>query len=173
MTPSREFQPSGQVQTVEPKTRDPDITMEAVTSKPRRQQRQKKPSRSKKEDCQICGKTFSREKFMLRHVREIHLKVRDFQCEFCDLDFCRSYQWDNHVATVHHKLKRFKCEETEDCTYKCSTNSGLIRHIEEKHKMKKPHKCLLCDKFFSRKNSRFDHHLLCKPTIYRKKARPF
>ncbi len=94
---------------------------------------------------------------MQRHVNEIHSKAREFECQMCDKDFCRSYQLDNHVATVHYKLKTFKCDKIDDCTYKCVTKSGLIRHIEEVHENKKPHKCPICAKSFSRKNSRYNN----------------
>lgn len=59
--------------------------------------------------CAYCGKMFTRNSFMVNHVRRTHLKERTVPCSVCHVKFFDSYHMKLHMVK-HEGMRRFKCE---------------------------------------------------------------
>ena len=84
--------------------------------------------------CEHCGKTFSKQIYLKRHIRNFH-EERIFECKQCDLKFPRSGKLKEHVRNVHPsgpmgpKLK-YKCDYKE-----CQQSFDLFTEMREHKKL--------------------------------------
>ena len=51
-------------------------------------------------NCSECGKTFTADCNLKRHVKSSHTNSR-YNCEKCSKSYTRNYLLNNHLATVH------------------------------------------------------------------------
>ena len=93
-----------------------------------------------------CGKTFSRNAELQRHIKQVHLKIKDKQCSDCDMKFSTSGDLQRHIKSIHLQVKDKQCS---DCAMIFSTNVQLQRHIKQVHLKIKDHPCTTCDMKFS------------------------
>ena len=97
--------------------------------------------------CEHCGKVFSRNQNLLRHVQS-HLNKREHPCEVCDKRFNTKADLKVHMQ-IHEGLKRFSCEV---CGKAFNRIDNLTRHVKI-HVNDRAHKCITCGKGF---NTRFN-----------------
>ena len=62
--------------------------------------------------CNLCKKSFSKNKYLSTHVERIHEKKKPFKCDICDASFAGKHTLKKHIAVLHvegemkQKLKR-------------------------------------------------------------------
>jgi hypothetical protein len=76
--------------------------------------------------CQECDYKCNVKNNLERHIKIVHLKIKDFQCQECEYKCSIKSHLKTHVIQVHLKIKDFKCPK---CDYKCANNGNLQRHI--------------------------------------------
>jgi hydrogenase maturation factor HypF (carbamoyltransferase family) len=81
-------------------------------------------------ECPDCGKRFTNITNMKKHIKVVHLNIRDYICEICSKAFAESRDLRSHIQLVHLKQKNFQCES---CGRKFGENKKLRRHILAKH----------------------------------------
>lgn len=122
--------------------------------------------------CSTCGKSFSTPYGLKLHTR-MHTGVKPYKCDICDKAFSRTYNLNVH-RRMHTGEKPYQCKycdkyfgdlstrknherlHTKEYTHPCHlcgkphmNKAALIKHIENKHKNMKPHKCNQCERSFS------------------------
>ena len=97
--------------------------------------------------CEYCGKMFSRNQNLFRHVQS-HLNKREHHCEVCDKRFNTKVDLKVHSQT-HEETKRFSCKV---CGKVFKRSDNMARHVKI-HVNDRAHKCITCGKGF---NSRFN-----------------
>ena len=113
---------------------------------PNNEKRGKKRYPGKPADCEQCGKTFADKSTLLRHVKNVHEKVRDNQCPMCPMKFFEKNKLKDHVEQVHEKQQNFECNE---CHRKFSRRNNLNTHIRVVHQNIQLFQCEMCDMGFS------------------------
>ena len=135
-----------------------------------------KPLPEKKNECQICKKTFSTLGNMRNHLLTIHQNYRPYKCEFpgCDKRYSILSRYQVHIRThegkkpficqicnksfnekgnlkthlrFHSELRPFQCPH---CNKSYKTNGHLKDHIEIQHNKIKKYVCDICNKKFGR-----------------------
>ena len=65
-----------------------------------------------------------------KHIKQIHLKIKDYKCPHCPDAFGNKYRLDEHVAGIHLGLKRHKCEL---CDFRTAYLSVIRDHMKIVH----------------------------------------
>ena len=106
-----------------------------------------------------CIKDYVKQGELAKHVREFHLKEKNFKCEYdgCGSAFPTESKLKRHICK-HTGEKGFSCT-WDGCTRACVTQSDLDKHLRM-HKNEKPYKCTWsgCDMTFSQ-SSNVDAHI--------------
>jgi len=84
------------------------------------------------QECGVCGYTSRKRSDVIRHVRCVHMKIRDFHCKHCDFKCFGSSSLNQHVKSVHLKIKDFVCEL---CGYEASRGADINKHLRSKHRI--------------------------------------
>lgn len=80
--------------------------------------------------CSICNRTFSRPADRKRHVKTVHMNMRDHECKICPRTFKQKSHLDSHVDAVHFSRKPHVCNI---CDQRFTRNTTLRKHLESKH----------------------------------------
>lgn len=59
--------------------------------------------------CPHCPRVFPQDNIMIRHMRRVHLKLKEHMCPVCGIRFFESYQMKNHLM-YHTGENNFSCE---------------------------------------------------------------
>jgi len=139
-------------------------------------QSNKESQSKKKNECEICKKSFSTLGNMRNHFLTIHQNYRPYKCEFpgCSKRYSILSRYQVHLRThegkkpflcqicnksfnekgnlkthlrFHSELRPFQCPH---CTKSYKTNGHLKDHIEIQHKKIKKYVCETCNKKFGR-----------------------
>jgi len=118
--------------------------------------------------CDLCHVSFAFATGLQRHKKKLHEGIRyHFQCSKCEKGYQTYSNLEWHMKTQHQGLK-LKCEF---CVSYFSHKISLVRHMESKHKSKKPKKldlvrvdegdelfqCDFCDQDFVKEQNLFIH----------------
>ena len=63
-------------------------------------------STSAQHQCDTCHKTFSKERYLRRHCRLVHVEDPRATCQFCNKQFCKS-NLKRHDDLVHREIKTY------------------------------------------------------------------
>ena len=63
--------------------------------------------------CKMCGKTFSSQSAMRKHVKLVHDKVKDFCCNQCGSQFGRKDKLKIHIKNLHSNMSQNFEDEKE------------------------------------------------------------
>lgn len=88
----------------------------------------KSTSSHRSHNCEICGKTFTREKDLSRH-KAIHLDTL-FNCKICGERFNRREKLLRHEKEIHTPMKKYSCKK---CAAEFDEVGGLQRHEAMAH----------------------------------------
>ena len=87
-------------------------------------------------ECKECDIKFNNNGHLQRHIKSVHLNIRDFECKECDMKFSDNSKLKRHINSVHLKIQDYICEY-DKCEFTCSTNVNLQRLQEKKLKIAK------------------------------------
>lgn len=104
--------------------------------------------------CSQCGKLFSNQSHLNRHIRTIHQKRRDQVCEHCNKSFGLPETLQVHIRNVHNKQRDFTCPR---CDRSFSEKKSLTVHIATVHDGRRPFTCNVCDKRFTQRSNLRNH----------------
>ena len=103
--------------------------------------------------CKYCKQTYSTHGFIMRHVNEVHLKIKPYSCKYCKHSSARECDLAKHVKFVHLKPNPYECHKCESAF---ESKMQLKAHLNKVHLKKKLQSsdltCQYCDKSFSTKN---------------------
>ena len=120
-------------------------------------------SMSEYHQCEHCDKSYKQKNALTKHVKEVHLEIKQFQCEQCDKAFSFKYKLNQHVKTVHDGVT-YDCDS---CDKVCLSYVGLRTHKATYHPTEntKVYHCESCS-YQSTNSSNFWRHLRSKNHIY-------
>lgn len=100
------------------------------------------PENYKMYTCDVCGFSTMKAQQLKQH-RERHDGIKNFICPICAKGCSTKSELRRHVS--FHGEKKFKCH-FEGCSYACTDNIGLDKHIKLMHTHKdfKPYACPVC-----------------------------
>ena len=82
--------------------------------------------------CNMCGYLSKKRSDVVRHVKCVHLKIRDFQCKICQHKCFGSSSLNMHIKSVHLKVKDFMCGL---CGYLACRGADINKHLRHKHRL--------------------------------------
>ena len=77
--------------------------------------------------CHICEHVSNKSGHMKRHIKPVHMHIKDINCEHCGKGFSEKMNLEHHIITVHKNIKDFRCRE---CGKFFSQNSNLLQHLK-------------------------------------------
>ena len=106
--------------------------------------------------CDICGKSFHYQRYLLNHKKRLHVEGKAHQCTDCGKMFRLKQTLQEHME-IHNK-KDYICTE-------CGKHFGHYRSYrrhEKAHKETEPFPCPKCGKRYKNKKSAEPHMKACK-----------
>jgi KRAB domain-containing zinc finger protein len=91
----------------------------------------------KKFKCKECSYVSPYKQALMRHVKAVHLKIKDMICKECNATFSCKANLIQHIKTVHQTIKDHTCHL---CGYASFRKYNLRKHIERVHREKKVNK---------------------------------
>ena len=108
--------------------------------------------------CEKCSFATNKRNNLVKHVRRIHLNIKDHKCELCDHSAFSRNDLTRHIKNMHldkigmYKYECHKCDYST--TLKCSIETHKNSHSAEKQE---DLKCTECAKSYSGRDSLVAH----------------
>ena len=121
--------------------------------------------------CKDCGKKFTADRNMKRHIYTVHEGHKDYKCKHCNQYFGLKQVMERHIENAHNnqtevivkldpkikiKIKNHKCEV---CGKSFTQVANLKKHIDDVHLKIKDYLCKYCDDAFNQHKKLMDHLL--------------
>ncbi|XP_066568688.1 zinc finger protein 236 isoform X3 [Amia ocellicauda] len=84
----------------------------------------------KKATCLLCGRCFTQNKQLDRHIASFHCQSFKYNCTNCEMGFHRHVEFSKHILQAHCDLRKSRCHL---CKRKCKTVHQLQRHVTKQH----------------------------------------
>lgn len=104
--------------------------------------------------CHICGKQFRVPAGLNRHIRDVHVGLKEFSCDICSRTFASKATRDDH-RRVHTGERPYVCDS---CGKTFKTKACLYTH-NKSHSDSYPFPCSYCSKGFRSRPSLLAHIL--------------
>ena len=130
---------------------DDNKTSDDKESDGKRQAKVKKRKKRKQSACTVCGKTFTKKRYMDIHML-VHTGEKPYECDECGRAFRQRSALRTHMVT-HTGARPFPCSV---CGASFTTSFSMKRHYKI-HTGEKPHKCTKCGKSFRTKVGLNEH----------------
>ena len=98
--------------------------------------------------CNMCGKRYSRNRDLRRHIRFKHAGVHDDVCPNCGKVLSSKDELKRHMIAIHSERTKEICEI---CNKEFSRKRDVIEHKRFKHSEDQNDKCDQCEKIFEDK----------------------
>jgi hypothetical protein len=85
---------------------------------------------------------FSVNQNLMRHIKNVHEKMRPFKCEHCGKSFGVAYTRKQHMEAVHSNI-RYPCT-WQGCTHQAHSKAMLKYHVRRAHTKEWSLECQLC-----------------------------
>lgn len=95
--------------------------------------------------CPTCGVRFASPANTRRHMRTVHLRIREHPCQFCSQNFLTMTALKDHVRSVHLQERPFSCDQ---CGHFFARRSHLNQHIKTVHEQQRSFVCRICNRPF-------------------------
>ena len=82
-------------------------------------------------ECNQCGKMFSKARSLQIHMEAIHLRTNFQKCPYCSKECSQVVHMVRHIKCVHYKVRHFQCLHCESASYQ---KNDVVRHLQSKHK---------------------------------------
>ena len=82
-------------------------------------------------ECNQCGKVFSKARSLQIHMEAIHLRTNFQKCPYCTKECSQVVHMVRHIKCVHYKVRHFQCLHCESASYQ---KNDVVRHLQSKHK---------------------------------------
>jgi hypothetical protein len=90
--------------------------------------------------CAQCSLTISSKDNLKRHLKAVHLKVRDMKCPHCDYSASQLGTLKKHIMCFHPKVSEVSGHKCYRCPLTCPSIRKLRLHIKEVHDEEKDNK---------------------------------
>lgn len=92
--------------------------------------------------CELCGKMVYRLK---RHIKRVHLKVKNVHCDLCSFGAYFKYDIEQHMKVhIGKEAEKYVCNE---CGHEFKQRSRLNEHVKRNHTdRERRHACEICGK---------------------------
>ena len=84
--------------------------------------------------CDQCDQVYKKRTFLNRHIKVVHMNIKNHGCDLCDKRFRSTKALNEHKTAIHDKLKPFACLK---CDFRCAKYFNLNLHRERKHVLQK------------------------------------
>lgn len=117
--------------------------------------------------CSFCKKIYPKEDSLQRHIKSVHEEIRHL-CPFCDQSFSQKGHLSAHIKSIHGGIKH----QCPSCDKNYNDVTRLNRHIKMIHNTE--HQCSSCNETFTDKRNLTCHMKRLHREIYlaRKRQRP-
>ena len=85
-----------------------------------------------KNKCKQCGKTFTRNTYLKRHQKSVHMNERNHACDICELRFGSKDHMTRHKEQVHMKERTHACDI---CGKRFGRKEHIAGHRESVHEV--------------------------------------
>ena len=83
---------------------------------------------------------------LLDHLYLDHGALDTPTCSICGKSYSRQRGLDRHVNEKHHGDFNYVCKESPSCSYKVEDRSKFVRHLQDKHGAGRTFACKHCGK---------------------------
>ena len=80
--------------------------------------------------CENCDLRFVQNAQLQRHIKAVHLGIKEFKCEQCDSQYFQNANLQRHIKAVHLGIKEFKCKH---CESSFAYPASLKTHVKRRH----------------------------------------
>ena len=84
--------------------------------------------------CPECDYVSTHRDHVNRHLKQVHLKIRDVNCPHCDYATVNRDHLKRHIKRKHDKVRDIECPFCID--YQATTKDQLRAHVARKHPVK-------------------------------------
>jgi hypothetical protein len=106
--------------------------------------------------CEVCESSFVTSEKLNRHMK-VHSSKREFECQHCGKEFKHSSDLNVHVQKKHTDSEKPIACTVAGCNIRFFKYSEQKRHVEQVHDKIRLFQCLKCHQSFSKRNALTRH----------------
>lgn len=103
--------------------------------------------------CNECEYVFKHKRYLQRHKKEMHLKIKGYSCNLCEYSCCQKGNLKRHIELVHNT----KDQHCDKCGYSTNVTRKMRSHKQLIHQSIEVYKCQWC-KYSTTKKENLKRH---------------